>query len=57
LKTGLDLSAEAFISLSKRFKSKTKVWLKADRQAQRDRAKKASKMDIYDTAKDKGKAF
>jgi hypothetical protein len=54
LESGLDLSAEAFSSLSKRFKTETKEWLKADKVAQRTRHKKPEAMDIYDTAKEMG---
>jgi flagellar motility protein MotE (MotC chaperone) len=50
----LELSAEAFISLSKRFKASTKDWLKADKAAQQTRSRKPEVMDIYDTAKGKG---
>jgi hypothetical protein len=51
----LELSSEAFLALSKRFKANTKEWLKADKAAQRTRNKKPEAMDIYDTSKGKGK--
>jgi hypothetical protein len=54
LESGLELSAEAFLTLSKRFKQNTKEWLKADKTAQRTRNRKPEAMDIYDTAKGKG---
>jgi hypothetical protein len=54
LDSGFDLSAEAFITLSKRFKEHTKGWLKADKAAQRTRHRKPEAMDIYDTVKEKG---
>jgi hypothetical protein len=54
LESGLELSAEAFLTLSKRFKHSTKEWLKADKAAQRTRNRKPEAMDIYDTAKGKG---
>jgi hypothetical protein len=50
----LELSAEAFLTLSKRFKKQTKGWLKADKAAQRTRNDSPEAMDIYDTAKEKG---
>ena len=54
LDSGLDLSSEAFLTLSKRFKEQTKGWLKADMAAQRSRHRKPEVMDIYDAAKEKG---
>jgi hypothetical protein len=50
----LELSAEAFVTLSKRFKKQTKGWLKADMAAQQTRYAKPEAMDIYDIAKEKG---
>jgi hypothetical protein len=50
----LELSAEAFISLSERFKDNTEDWLKADKAAQQTRSQKPEVMDIYDTTKGKG---
>ena len=57
LDNGLGLSAEAFITLSKRFKKQTKGWLKADRAAQRTRDISPEAMDIYDTAREKGMEY
>jgi hypothetical protein len=54
LDSGLELSSEAFLTLSKRFKTNTKEWLKADKAAQRTRNRKPEAMDIYDTSKGKG---
>jgi hypothetical protein len=54
LEAGLELSAEAFLSLSKRFKTNTKEWAKADKAAQRTRNRKPESMDIYDTVKGQG---
>jgi hypothetical protein len=54
MEPGLELSAEAFLTLSKRFKQNTKEWLKADKAAQQTRNRKPEAMDIYDTAKGKG---
>ena len=54
LENGLGLSADAFITLSKRFKKQTKGWLTADKAAQRTREISPEAMDIYDTAKEKG---
>jgi hypothetical protein len=54
LESGLELSAEAFLTLSKRFKTETKGWLKADKAAQRTRHRKPEAMDIYDTEREKG---
>jgi Kyakuja-Dileera-Zisupton transposase len=54
LDSGSELSAEAFVTLSKRFKEKTKGWLKADNATQQTRHRKPEAMDIYDTAKEKG---
>ena len=54
LESGLELSAEAFLTLSKRFKANTKVWLKADKTAQQTRSRKPEAMDIYDTSKGTG---
>jgi hypothetical protein len=57
LDSELELSAEVFITLSKCFKEHTKVWLKADKVAQRTRHSKPDAMDIYDTAKEKGMRY
>lgn len=54
LQSGMDLSAEAFESLSKRLKKHTKQWLKADQYAQSKRDTDPSLMDIYDTVTAKG---
>lgn len=54
LESGLDLSAEAFLTLSKRFKKQTKAWMRADKAAQQTRQINPEAMDIYDTAKEKG---
>jgi len=55
LEDGLALSAEAFMALTKRFKKQTKGWLKDDQAAQRSRDLSPEAMDIYDTAKEKGR--
>ena len=54
LELGLDLSAEAFLTLSKRFKKQTREWLKADNEAQQARDTQPEAMDIYDTVKENG---
>ena len=54
LQSGMELSVEAFESISKRFKKHTKQWLKADQLAQLNRNADPSSMDIYDTATSKG---
>ena len=54
LQSGMDLSAEAFESISKRLKKHTKQWLKADQHAQLHRNDDPSLMDIYDTTTSKG---
>lgn len=54
LETGMDLSAETFDTLSKRFKQQRKQWLKAEKHAQSNRHKDSSLMDIYDTVTVKG---
>ena len=54
LQSGMDLSAEAFKSISKRLKKHTKQWLKADQHAQLHRNDDPSLMDIYDTTTSKG---
>ena len=46
----MDLSADAFESLSKRLKKNTKRWLKADKHAQLNRHTDSSIMDMYDTS-------
>jgi hypothetical protein len=55
LESGLDLSAEAFVALSKRSKDRTKAWSRADKKAQRTRHITPEAMDIYDTTQEKGK--
>ena len=57
LESGLELSAEAFLTLSKCFKGNTKQWLKADKTAQRTRSWKPEAMDIYDTSKGTGMGY
>ena len=57
LQSGLDLSAEAFLTLSKRFKKQTKEWLKADNEAQQARSVHPEAMDIYDTVNEHGMHF
>ena len=54
LEAGLELSAEAFLNRSKRFKTSTKDWAQADEDAQRTRSRKPESMDIYDTIKGQG---
>jgi len=54
LETGLDLSAETFSALSKRFKEKVKPWLKAEKHAQLNRHQDSTLMDIYYTITTKG---
>ncbi|KAN0137341.1 hypothetical protein V8E53_004786 [Lactarius tabidus] len=51
LQPGLELSAEAFINLSKRFKEQNKIWLAEDKVAQQKRHNNPGAMDIYDTSK------
>jgi hypothetical protein len=50
LEAGMDQSAETFHSLSERFKSNRKRWLKAEKKAQLKRREDCTVMDIYDTA-------
>jgi hypothetical protein len=54
LEAGMDLSAETFGALSKRFKEHSRQWLKAENHAQSNRHKDHSLMDIYDTVTAKG---
>lgn len=54
LQSGLDLSAEAFVNLSKRFKEQNRLWLAEDKAAQRTRHNSPDAMDIYDTFKTQG---
>ena len=54
LQPGLELSAEAFINLSKRFKNDRKTWLAEDKAAQENRHNKPDAMDIYDTINTQG---
>ncbi|KAN0136391.1 hypothetical protein V8E53_005759 [Lactarius tabidus] len=51
LQPGLELSAEAFINLSKRFKEQNKIWLAEDKVAQHKRHNNPGAMDIYDMSK------
>jgi hypothetical protein len=50
----MDMSAEAFESLSTRLHSHTKRWIKADQHAQMLRHSDPTVMDIYDTRTAKG---
>jgi hypothetical protein len=54
MEAAMDLSADAFDSLSKRLGKNTKQWLKADRNAQLTRQSDSSIMDMYDTSTAKG---
>ena len=54
MEAAMDLSADAFDSLSKRLGKNTKQWLKADRNAQLTRQSNSSIMDMYDTSTAKG---
>lgn len=54
MEVGMDLSAEAFGSLTKRLKKHTRRWLKAERHAQSKRSTDCTVMDIYDTVTVKG---
>ena len=54
MEAGLDLSSEAFLNLSHRFKDKTMEWLEEDKKAQKNRDKTPKAMDIYDTSKEQG---
>lgn len=54
LETSMNLSAEAFASLSQRFKENIKEWLTAEKLAQLNRSIDSTAMDIYDTATAKG---
>jgi hypothetical protein len=49
LETGLDLSADAFQGLTKRFGKKVKQWLQTEKHAQSYRLEDPALMDIYDT--------
>jgi hypothetical protein len=49
LETGLELSADTFHALSKRFGKKIKQWLQTERRAQMNRDEDPTLMDIYDT--------
>ncbi|KAH9009792.1 hypothetical protein EDB85DRAFT_2162272 [Lactarius pseudohatsudake] len=53
METGIDLSAEILDNLNKRFKAKTKRWLKAEKHAQSKRHEDPTAMDIYDTVTSK----
>ena len=48
---GLETSSKAYRALSEHFKYKTTEWVEMDKQAQEDRQKTPSSMDIYDTVK------
>ena len=52
--TAIDLSAEAFESLSKQLEQYTKQWSKAAQHAQLNRCTDSSIMDMYDTSIAKG---
>ncbi len=54
LETGLALSADTFGALSKRFKEKINLWLRAEKHAQLNRHEDSTLMDIYDTISTKG---
>jgi hypothetical protein len=54
LQPGLELSAEAFINLSKHFKEQNKIWLAEDKVAQHKRHNNPGAMDIYDMSKSQG---
>ena len=54
LQSGLELSAEAFINLSQRFKNQRGTWLEEDKIAQRTRHNKPEAMDIYNTMEMQG---
>ena len=54
MEVGMDLSAEAFASLTMCLRKHTKQWLKADRHAQSNRSTDSTVMDIYDTVTVKG---
>jgi post-segregation antitoxin (ccd killing protein) len=54
LQDGLNVSAEAFEGLCKRFEAKTEAWLEEDREAQSKRQTDPTAMDIYDTTMAKG---
>jgi hypothetical protein len=51
---GMELSADAFQSLSKRLEKHTNQWLTQDQHVQLNRHVDPSLMDIYDTAKANG---
>jgi len=50
----MDLSAENFHVLNRRFKMKTKRWLELEQNAQLNRSQDSTLMDIYDTTVTKG---
>ena len=54
LQSGLELSTEAFINLSKRFKADRKTWLADKKAAQKNRHNEPNAMDIYDTINTQG---
>jgi hypothetical protein len=49
----MDLSAEAFASLSNRFEKHINQWLDVEKHAQQNRTIDVTSMDIYDTSTDK----
>ena len=53
----MDLSAEAFESLTMRLESHTEQWLKMDNRAQLERSTEPRAMDIYDTTTKKRMYF
>jgi hypothetical protein len=57
LQSGLELSAEAFLNLSKCFKEQSKTWLAEDNIAQHTRHNSPDAMDIYDTLKSQGTVY
>jgi hypothetical protein len=54
MEAAMDMSADAFESLSKRLRKNTKQWLKSDQHAQLNRHTDSSIMDMYDTSTAKG---
>ena len=54
LQSGLELSTEAFINLSKCFKADRKTWLADEKAAQKNRHNEPNAMDIYDTINTQG---
>jgi hypothetical protein len=54
LETGIELSAEAYTNLNKRFRGKIEGWFEQDKAAQDARRRNPESMDIYDISKEKG---